>query len=79
MFRAYILPFQVHITQGDYDGKAVIVSWVTPEEPGPAEVFYGKDKQYDQKAEGTTTNYTFYDYKSGYIHHCLVNGLEVIC
>jgi len=41
-------------------------------------VFYGKEKQYDQKAEGTTTNYTFYDYKSGYIHHCLVDGLEVI-
>ena len=72
--------FQVHITQGDYDGKAVIVSWVTPEEPGPSEVFYGKtEKQYDQKSEGTTTNYTFYDYKSGYIHHCLVDGLEVIC
>jgi hypothetical protein len=70
--------YQVHITQGDYDGKAVIVSWVTPEEPGPSEVFYGKEKQYDQKAEGTTTNYTFYNYKSGYIHHCLVDGLEVI-
>jgi hypothetical protein len=79
LFIVYIMMFQVHITQGDYDGKAVIVSWVTQEEPGPSEVFYGKDKQYDQKAEGTTTNYTFYDYKSGYIHHCLVSGLEVIC
>jgi len=74
--KGYNAPQQVHITQGDYDGKAVIVSWVTPEEPGPSEVFYGKEKLYDQKAEGTTTNYTFYDYKSGYIHHCLVDGLE---
>ncbi|XP_066372086.1 phosphoenolpyruvate phosphatase-like isoform X2 [Miscanthus floridulus] len=74
--KGYNAPQQVHITQGDYDGKAIIVSWVTPEEPGPSEVFYGKEKQYDQKAEGTTTNYTFYDYKSGYIHHCLVDGLE---
>ncbi|OEL24325.1 Bifunctional purple acid phosphatase 26 [Dichanthelium oligosanthes] len=75
--KGYNAPQQVHITQGDYDGKAVIVSWVTPEEPGPSEVFYGKkEKQYDQKAEGTTTNYTFYDYKSGYIHHCVVDGLE---
>ncbi|GJN38932.1 hypothetical protein PR202_gb28013 [Eleusine coracana subsp. coracana] len=75
--KGYNAPQQVHITQGDYDGKAVIVSWVTAEEPGASEVFYGKkENQYDQKAEGTTTNYTFYDYKSGYIHHCLVDGLE---
>ncbi|TVU08288.1 hypothetical protein EJB05_41688, partial [Eragrostis curvula] len=75
--KGYNAPQQVHITQGDYDGKAVIVSWVTVEEPGPSEVLYGKkENQYDQKAAGTTTNYTFYNYKSGYIHHCLVDGLE---
>ncbi|KAI3894481.1 hypothetical protein MKX03_013812 [Papaver bracteatum] len=70
-------PQQVHITQGDYDGKAVIVSWVTTEIPGPSKVQYGKSEhQYQWSAEGTITNYTFYQYKSGYIHHCLVDGLE---
>lgn len=69
----------MHITQGDYDGKAVIISWVTPEAPGPSKVQYGtSDKDYQFSAEGTMTNYTFYKYKSGYIHHCLVDGLEVI-
>ncbi|XP_028778246.1 bifunctional purple acid phosphatase 26-like [Neltuma alba] len=70
-------PQQVHITQGDYDGKAVIISWVTPDEPGPSKVQYGKsDNKYQFSAEGTVTNYTFYQYKSGYIHHCLIEGLE---
>uniref|UniRef100_A0A453T6S8 Purple acid phosphatase n=2 Tax=Aegilops tauschii subsp. strangulata TaxID=200361 RepID=A0A453T6S8_AEGTS len=75
--KGYNAPQQVHITQGDYDGKAVIISWVTPSEPAPTQVFYSKEEnRYDQKAQGTMTNYTFYDYKSGYIHHCLVEGLE---
>ncbi|GMP37798.1 hypothetical protein CsSME_00009325 [Camellia sinensis var. sinensis] len=30
--------FRVHITQGDHVGKAVIVSWVTEDEPGSNEV-----------------------------------------
>lgn len=69
----------MHITQGDYDGKAIIISWVTTDEPGNSKVQYGTSKQkYDFTAEGTVTkNYTFYTYKSGYIHHCLVDGLEV--
>ncbi|XP_030951352.1 bifunctional purple acid phosphatase 26-like isoform X2 [Quercus lobata] len=70
-------PQQVHITQGDYDGKAVIISWVTTAEPGPSKVQYGASKDNSEfTAEGTVTNYTFYNYKSGYIHHCLVDGLE---
>ncbi|KAK9269717.1 hypothetical protein L1049_001495 [Liquidambar formosana] len=70
-------PQQVHITQGDYDGKAVIISWVTDDEPGPSKVQYGtSEKRYDFSVEGTMTNYTFYKYKSGYIHSCLVDGLE---
>ncbi|XP_059461223.1 bifunctional purple acid phosphatase 26-like isoform X2 [Corylus avellana] len=70
-------PQQVHITQGDYDGTAVIISWVTTDEPGNTKVQYGISKEkYDFTAEGTVTNYTFYNYKSGYIHHCLVDGLE---
>lgn len=68
----------MHITQGDYDGKAVIISWVTADEPGPSKVRYGlSEKKYDFSADGTVTNYTFYSYKSGYIHHCLLDGLEV--
>ncbi|OVA09857.1 Phosphoesterase domain [Macleaya cordata] len=70
-------PQQVHITQGDYDGKAVIISWVTTDEPGPSKVQYGTSKEkYEFSAKGSMTNYTFYNYKSGYIHHCLVDGLE---
>ncbi|KAL4295225.1 hypothetical protein GQ457_12G020100 [Hibiscus cannabinus] len=75
--KGYNAPQQVHITQGDYDGKAVIISWVTPDKPGPSRVQYGtSEKKYDFIADGTVTNYTFYNYKSGYIHHCLVDGLE---
>ncbi|XP_007011812.2 PREDICTED: bifunctional purple acid phosphatase 26 [Theobroma cacao] len=73
----YNAPQQLHITQGDYDGKAVIISWVTADEPGPSKVQYGtSEKKYELSADGTVTNYTFYNYKSGYIHHCLVDGLE---
>ncbi|XP_050113879.1 bifunctional purple acid phosphatase 26-like isoform X1 [Malus sylvestris] len=75
--KGYNAPQQVHITQGDYDGKAVIISWVMPDEPGDSKVQYGtSDKKYEFSAKGVVTNYTYYQYKSGYIHHCLVGGLE---
>ncbi|KAM1201310.1 hypothetical protein FF1_017592 [Malus domestica] len=75
--KGYNAPQQVHITQGDYDGKAVIISWVTANEPGDSKVQYGtSEKKYEFSAKGVVTNYTFYQYKSGYIHHCLVEGLE---
>lgn len=68
----------MHITQGDYDGKAVIVSWVTPDAPGLSIVHFGTSlERYTLSAEGTTANYTFHNYKSGYIHHCLLEGLKV--
>ncbi|KAK7347114.1 hypothetical protein VNO80_21641 [Phaseolus coccineus] len=74
--KGYNAPQQVHITQGDYDGKAVIISWVTPDEAGPSHVQYGTSKDRLQTSkEGTVANYTFYYYKSGYIHHCLIEGL----
>lgn len=70
-------PQQVHITQGDYDGKAVIVSWVTFTDPGNSEVVYGTSpNSYNHSAQGKTSNYTYYDYTSGYIHHCLLDKLE---
>lgn len=69
----------MHITQGDYDGKAVIISWVTTEEPGHSHIQYGtSENKFQTSEEGTVTNYTFHKYKSGYIHHCLIEGLEVI-
>lgn len=68
----------MHITQGDYDGKAVIVTWVTPDEPGSNKVRYGlSEEKIDLTAEGTVHNYTFYNYISGFIHHCLIDGLQV--
>ncbi|EEF31627.1 Purple acid phosphatase precursor, putative [Ricinus communis] len=60
----YNAPHQVHITQGDYNGTAVIISWVTPDEPGSNQVKYGKsEKHYDSVAEGTYD--TKYYYKLG--------------
>ncbi|KAG5594067.1 hypothetical protein H5410_035299 [Solanum commersonii] len=73
----YNAPQQVHITQGDYDGEAVIISWVTADEPGSSEVRYGlSEGKYDVTVEGTLNNYTFYKYESGYIHQCLITGLQ---
>ncbi|XP_014508892.1 bifunctional purple acid phosphatase 26 isoform X1 [Vigna radiata var. radiata] len=75
--KGYNAPQQVHITQGDYDGKAVIISWVTPDEPGPSHVQYGtSESKFQTSLEGTVRNYTFHEYKSGYIHHCVLEGLE---
>ncbi|KRY02946.1 Bifunctional purple acid phosphatase 26, partial [Trichinella patagoniensis] len=46
-------------------------------EPGSSEVLFGKsENKYNLSAQGTLRNYTFYNYKSGYIHHCLLSGLE---
>lgn len=72
---------QVHMTQGDYDGKAVIISWVTPYLHGSDTAYYGTSKgHYTFKAKATNTSYTFSDnsYTSGQIYHCLLDGLEVI-
>ncbi|CAA6669957.1 unnamed protein product [Spirodela intermedia] len=75
--KGYNAPQQVHITQGDYDGKAVIISWITFEEPGSNKVLYSSvEHQYGHTAEAKVLNYTYFNYKSGYIHHCLVDGLE---
>lgn len=71
--------FQVHITQGDHVGKAVIVSWVTPLEPGSKRVHYWSEKDNKKKHSEDTvvTSYKYYNYTSGYIHHCLIKDLEV--
>lgn len=70
--------FKVHITQGDHVGKAVIVSWVTDDEPGSSTVLYWSENSKQKKmAEGKVKTYKFYNYTSGYIHHCTIRNLEV--
>lgn len=73
------LMLQVHITQGDYEGKSVIVSWVTPKKTGSNLVLYGKanDKHKLISALAKVTTYKYYNYTSGFIHHCTLNDLEV--
>lgn len=68
---------KVHITQGDRDGKGVIVSWVTANEPGSSQVIYWKENSATKnKAEGKATAYNYFNYTSGYIHHCTIHNLE---
>ncbi|KAK1283523.1 Purple acid phosphatase 2 [Acorus calamus] len=49
----YNAPQQVRIMQGDHEGKAVIVSWVTPSEPGPRVVFYGMAEEKIEEIQGS--------------------------
>ncbi|KAI3809804.1 hypothetical protein L1987_19404 [Smallanthus sonchifolius] len=73
----YNAPQQVHITQGDHVGKAMIVSWVTMEEQGSDIVIYWSDDDTSKNiANGIVTTYTYYDYTSGFIHHCNITDLE---
>ncbi|XP_050232424.1 purple acid phosphatase 2 [Mercurialis annua] len=73
----YNAPQQVHITQGDLDGKAMIVSWVTEDEPGSSKVLYWSEKsKHKREATGKHVTYKFYNYTSGYIHHCTIRNLE---
>ncbi|CAA7035759.1 unnamed protein product [Microthlaspi erraticum] len=75
-------PEQVHITQGDHNGQAMIISWVTPLNlAGTNVVTYwiagnGTDVPAKKKAHGSTSSYRFYDYASGFLHHANVKGLE---
>ncbi|KAL2329346.1 hypothetical protein Fmac_022773 [Flemingia macrophylla] len=73
----YNAPQQVHITQGDLVGKAVIVSWVTVDEPGSSDVSYWSENS-DRKriAEGKYVTYRYYNYSSGFIHHTTVRHLK---
>lgn len=59
-------------------GKAVIVSWVTENEPGSSEVRYWSENNEEKKlAEGQVITYRYFNYSSGFIHHCTVKNLEV--
>ncbi|KAL8242551.1 hypothetical protein R6Q59_012853 [Mikania micrantha] len=73
----YNAPQQVHITQGDHVGRAVIVSWVTQDEPGSSSVVYWTDTNPQKhKATGKLTTYKYYNYTSGFIHHCIIKNLK---
>ncbi|KAJ1402710.1 Purple acid phosphatase-like, N-terminal [Sesbania bispinosa] len=76
--RGYNAPQQVHITQGDHEGKAMIVSWVTVDEPGKSVVHYWSDDFPHKKkvAKGNFVTYRFFNYTSGFIHHCTLGNLE---
>ncbi|XP_010549271.1 PREDICTED: fe(3+)-Zn(2+) purple acid phosphatase 12 [Tarenaya hassleriana] len=76
----YNSPQQVHITQGSYEGDGVIISWVTPDETGSDIVRYwsengGRSRRKLAKSAVVVT-YKFFNYTSGYIHHCTIDGLE---
>ncbi|KAJ4792449.1 Purple acid phosphatase [Rhynchospora pubera] len=73
----YNAPQQVHITQGDLNGNAVIVSWVTPKEPGSSTVLYGtSEDKLDKSAKGKYGQYKYYNYTSGFIHHATLRHLK---
>ena len=72
------MEFQVHITQGDLIGKAVFISWTTPSKPGSSVVQYGLESgKYSYSKKGKVSRYTFYNYTSGFIHHCRIDNLKV--
>jgi hypothetical protein len=72
----YNAPQQVHITLGDQTGTAMTVSWVTANELGSNTVRYGSSpEKLDRAAEGSHTRYDYFNYTSGFIHHCTLTGL----
>ena len=69
---------KVHITQGDHEGNAVIVSWITPDEPGSNTVLYWADNsKLKTSANGIILTYKNFKYTSGYIHYCAIKNLAV--
>ncbi|XP_062204349.1 purple acid phosphatase 2-like [Phragmites australis] len=73
----YNAPQQVHITVGDQTGTAMIVSWVTENELGNSTVMYGgAPDKLECHAQGTHTRYDYFNYTSGFIHHCTLKNLK---
>ena len=68
---------------GDQEGTAMtarIVSWVTPSELGNTTVAFGEypdPEKMEHRAEGTHTRYDYFNYTSGFIHHCTLKNLKV--
>ncbi|KAG4971838.1 hypothetical protein JHK85_038259 [Glycine max] len=62
----YNAPQQVHITLGDQVGRAMIVSWVTLDEPGKSLVHYWSDDcPHKRVAKGNHFTYRYFNYSSG--------------
>lgn len=56
----------------------MIISWITPDEVGSSMVLYwAEDSKVKKSANSTVVTYKYYDYSSGYIHHCIIKNLEV--
>ena len=58
----------------------MIVSWVTPSELGNTTVAFGEHpdpEKMERRAEGTHTRYDYFNYTSGFIHHCTLKNLKV--
>lgn len=73
----YNAPQQVHITQGGLHGSAVTISWVTQDERGLSKVLYGtSEDKLEFSAEGKVTHYQYFNYTSGFIHHCTIRKLK---
>ena len=73
---------QVHITQGDHNGRGMIISWVTSlNEDGSNVVTYwiaSSDGSDNKSVIATTSSYRYFDYTSGYLHHAIIKELEVL-
>ncbi|KAE8076261.1 hypothetical protein FH972_014924 [Carpinus fangiana] len=69
---------EVHITQGDLVGRAMIISWVTPLLRHPDHVVYwaAGSKHKKHKAHSSVETYRFYNYSSGHIHHATIKNLK---
>ncbi|PSR99636.1 Purple acid phosphatase [Actinidia chinensis var. chinensis] len=73
----YNAPQQVHITQGDHEGRGVIISWITPDEPGSNTVVYwAENSTLKNHTDGIVLTYKYFSYTSGFIHHCTIKNLE---
>ncbi|KAM6599991.1 hypothetical protein CsatA_019600 [Cannabis sativa] len=69
---------KLHITQGDHVGEGVIVSWITPNEPGSSTLLYWSEKSHlNYSAQGVFITYSYFNYTSGYLHHCTIDDLEL--
>ncbi|MCH90158.1 purple acid phosphatase 2, partial [Trifolium medium] len=67
----------VHITQGDLLGRAVIVSWVTEDEPGSNAVrYWSENSKHKKLATGKIVTYRYFNYTSGFIHHATIRNLK---
>jgi hypothetical protein len=70
---------KVHITQGDLVGRAVIVSWVTEDEPGSNAVrYWSENSKHKKLATGKIVTYRYFNYTSGFIHHATIRNLKVL-